>query len=109
MLQMVNHITCSQQEESSFAGSLSISAATTERLLRNYTKNVLDVQFQNYDCRWRSFISWDNVSPISGARLAEAGFYFIGPGDRVKCYMCKKILIRWTAGDVPWVEHQNVD
>jgi hypothetical protein len=37
--------------------------------------------------------------------LAQAGFFYTGQSDSVKCYWCDGGLRNWEAGDDPWVEH----
>ncbi|MBN3311398.1 BIRC3 protein, partial [Atractosteus spatula] len=38
--------------------------------------------------RLRSFQRWPSYAPVSAADLAKAGFYFLGPGDKVRCFCC---------------------
>ena len=37
--------------------------------------------------------------------MAEAGFYYIGLSDKVKCFYCDIPLNEWCEDDDPWVEH----
>ncbi|XP_053392324.1 baculoviral IAP repeat-containing protein 3-like [Mercenaria mercenaria] len=37
--------------------------------------------------------------------VAEAGFYFTGNGDSVRCYHCGEGFTNWTRRDDAWVEH----
>ena len=37
--------------------------------------------------------------------LAEAGFFYIGLSDQVKCFYCDGGLRNWQADDYPWTEH----
>ena len=39
--------------------------------------------------------------------LAQAGLYYDGPHDRVKCAFCLRIFKNWTINDDPKVEHQR--
>ncbi|XP_038022226.1 baculoviral IAP repeat-containing protein 7 isoform X1 [Anas platyrhynchos] len=55
--------------------------------------------------RLRTFSQWPDSSPVPALDLAEAGFYFVGPGDHVQCFCCGGILKDWKAGDCPMVEH----
>ncbi|RZB40810.1 baculoviral IAP repeat-containing protein 5.2 [Asbolus verrucosus] len=60
--------------------------------------------------RKETFKSWvfnDKVN-CSAAKLAEAGFIFIGnrhEPDSVKCFLCDKHLDSWDEDDDPWTEH----
>ncbi|XP_006021703.1 baculoviral IAP repeat-containing protein 7 isoform X2 [Alligator sinensis] len=55
--------------------------------------------------RLRTFQHWPDSNPVSAPDLAKAGFFFLGPGDRVQCFCCGGILRSWEAGDVPMLEH----
>ena len=39
------------------------------------------------------------------ALLADAGFYYLGEGDKVKCWYCNGGLKNWDRFDDPWIEH----
>ncbi|OCT58981.1 uncharacterized protein LOC108703748 [Xenopus laevis] len=39
--------------------------------------------------------------------LADAGFYYVGPGDRVRCFSCGGELENWERWDVPLTRHQQ--
>ncbi|XP_077466480.1 E3 ubiquitin-protein ligase XIAP-like [Stigmatopora argus] len=43
--------------------------------------------------------------PIDHARLARAGFYSTGTGDRVMCFRCGGGLKSWQPDEDPWEEH----
>ncbi|CAL8262790.1 unnamed protein product [Lota lota] len=45
---------------------------------------------------------------VSAAMLAQAGFYFIGPADRVRCFSCKMTVENWCRGDRPVERHKEV-
>ena len=51
---------------------------------------------------------WPVLCPVSAMDLAEAGFYYIGPGDRVKCAYCKKRIKNWEPSDDAMSEHQRL-
>ncbi|OCT56671.1 NACHT, LRR and PYD domains-containing protein 1a-like [Xenopus laevis] len=39
--------------------------------------------------------------------LSQAGFYYVGPGDRVRCFSCGGELDNWQPGDEPLTRHQQ--
>ena len=39
------------------------------------------------------------------ALLVDAGFYYLGEGDKVKCWYCNGGLKNWDRFDDPWIEH----
>ena len=55
-----------------------------------------------------SFSYWARNSPVRGNDLAAAGFYFIGPQDKVKCAFCYKRIKNWVCGDDAVLEHQRL-
>ena len=42
-------------------------------------------------------------------RLSEAGFYYEGPEDKVRCFWCDGALEMWSEGDDPWTEHAKYE
>ncbi|XP_053308718.1 baculoviral IAP repeat-containing protein 7 [Spea bombifrons] len=58
--------------------------------------------------RLRSFRLWPAGAPhLSLAELARAGFYYLGPGDRVQCFCCGGVLRSWEPEDRPHAEHRK--
>lgn len=63
--------------------------------------------FVSYNERLRTYI--DGEWPIGLAQrpepMAEAGFCYLGYGDRVQCFYCGEIIHQWLPTDTPWMEH----
>ncbi|XP_040291513.1 baculoviral IAP repeat-containing protein 7 isoform X2 [Bufo bufo] len=57
--------------------------------------------------RLRTFTMWPGPSTMSPRDLAKAGFYYLGPGDRVRCFCCGGVLRCWEPGDHPQGEHRK--
>ncbi|KAM7411724.1 hypothetical protein PAMA_021621 [Pampus argenteus] len=57
--------------------------------------------------RLRTFQSWPADAPVTSEDLAKAGFFFLGPGDKVQCFCCGGILRCWVHGDSPAAEHRR--
>nr|XP_023654568.1 baculoviral IAP repeat-containing protein 7-like isoform X1 [Paramormyrops kingsleyae] len=57
--------------------------------------------------RLGTFRDWPRDAPVTAVGLAEAGFYFIGPGDKVRCFCCGGVLRYWVRGDTPLGEHKK--
>lgn len=54
----------------------------------------------------KRFESFEGIRhPIDHERLARAGFYSTGTGDRVKCFYCSGGLKGWQPEEDPWEEH----
>ncbi|KAG9334260.1 hypothetical protein JZ751_008348 [Albula glossodonta] len=56
--------------------------------------------------RLDTFQNW-TLTTITPAELAKAGFYYLGPVDRVACFTCGGQLSNWEPGDRALSEHQR--
>ncbi|XP_040487224.1 baculoviral IAP repeat-containing protein 3-like [Ursus maritimus] len=54
--------------------------------------------------RLLTFRTWPLTSPRA-PELARAGFYYVGPGDRVACFACGGKLSNWEPNDSALSEH----
>ncbi|KAK6174719.1 hypothetical protein SNE40_017944 [Patella caerulea] len=66
----------------------------------SYTSFYADIS-----SRLSSFISYENHFNQSKEALSNSGFYYVGPGDAVKCFECEKIFKDWDECFVPLCEH----
>lgn len=57
--------------------------------------------------RLRTFQHWPSDAAVTSTDLAKAGFFFVGPGDKVQCFCCGGILRCWVHGDCPVAEHRR--
>ncbi|XP_028667552.1 baculoviral IAP repeat-containing protein 7 isoform X2 [Erpetoichthys calabaricus] len=57
--------------------------------------------------RLTTFQSWPSNILVSSAKLAEAGFFFLGSEDKVQCFCCGVILRQWERDDDPMTEHRK--
>uniref|UniRef100_A0A673YHY4 RING-type E3 ubiquitin transferase n=1 Tax=Salmo trutta TaxID=8032 RepID=A0A673YHY4_SALTR len=64
-------------------------------------------QMRGEEERLRTFENWRRDTPVTAGNLARAGFYFLGPEDKVQCFCCGGILRYWVHGDSPIVEHKR--
>ncbi|NWX83801.1 BIR protein, partial [Nothoprocta ornata] len=67
--------------------------------------NVSNVSMQTHEARVKTFINWPARIPVQPKQLADAGFYYVGRNDDVKCFCCDGGLRCWESGDNPWIEH----
>ncbi|KAH3729430.1 hypothetical protein DPMN_055401 [Dreissena polymorpha] len=58
-----------------------------------------------FEARMKSFESSNFRCLKQPEQLAEAGFYFTGVGDEVRCFSCNGRLRNWKEHDDPWTEH----
>ena len=59
--------------------------------------------------RRRTYLLWPGWAPssVDPGHLAEAGFYYTGEADEVRCYACRETFAGWKDGDVPLDVHRR--
>ncbi|KAL0120680.1 hypothetical protein PUN28_008391 [Cardiocondyla obscurior] len=62
-------------------------------------------EYATYEKRLQTFIGWPAHLNQTPEMLAEAGFYYGGYEDQVRCFHCDGGLRRWQPTDDVWVEH----
>ncbi|KAI8512024.1 Baculoviral IAP repeat-containing protein 2 [Branchiostoma belcheri] len=55
--------------------------------------------------RLSSYRNFPDSVPVSASRMARAGFYYSGTGDRVVCFSCSGGVEGWEYGDTAMGEH----
>ena len=85
--------------------SIEHSSITQTRTRR--TPSPPPPKFKNVEERLKSFrnVYWPSDINAQPENLTKAGFYFVGPNDRVKCGFCGGILKKWRIDDTPIDEH----
>jgi len=63
-----------------------------------------NVTYATLDSRLKTFQDWPALCQ-QPQELAEAGFYYNGCSDKVRCFYCDGGLYNWQPKDIPWVEH----
>uniref|UniRef100_A0A8C6XQH1 RING-type E3 ubiquitin transferase n=1 Tax=Naja naja TaxID=35670 RepID=A0A8C6XQH1_NAJNA len=76
-----------------------------EQIQNSSSSSGFNLGMQNYMGRFRTFKNWPVTVPVHPQQLADAGFYYVGRNDDVKCFCCDGGLRCWETGDDPWVEH----
>ena len=80
---------------------------------QEYLRNLYPLHTQkhpdmkNVDRRFATFdIRWPNTEGCPSPRkISDAGFFYIGPDQRVQCWYCGGIMECWDPGDEAWTEH----
>lgn len=62
-------------------------------------------QFKTVESRLESYTGWPSKVKQDPRILAEAGFFYCGLSDHVRCYHCGQGLRNWEEKDDPWEEH----
>ncbi|KAK9502252.1 hypothetical protein O3M35_011055 [Rhynocoris fuscipes] len=62
-------------------------------------------KYSTYESRLRTYTDWPSTLCQKPEQLAEAGFYFSGNRDQVRCFHCDGGLQLWEKDDIPWLEH----
>ncbi|KAH3725741.1 hypothetical protein DPMN_051590 [Dreissena polymorpha] len=76
----------------------------------SYADNVLFASARHPDLasrenRTSTFLNWTNSHNASINSLVNAGLYYTGTGDEVRCFQCGGGMRNWKQGDDPWMEH----
>ena len=73
------------------------------------SRSPAPIKYKQRDERQNSFlgVSWPLELDATPERLVSAGFYYIGPQDRVKCAFCYGKLKRWQPHELPIEEHSK--
>ncbi|CAH1183237.1 unnamed protein product [Phaedon cochleariae] len=61
--------------------------------------------FATVEARLQSFVGWSSDLIQTPDILSQAGFYYEGMGDLVRCFHCDGGLRHWDPHDDPWTEH----
>ncbi|XP_037795023.1 baculoviral IAP repeat-containing protein 3-like [Penaeus monodon] len=61
--------------------------------------------FTTLDSRLKSYVEGWPILGLHARDLAEAGFFYCGLSDHVRCFHCGKGLRNWISSDIPWKEH----
>ena len=61
--------------------------------------------YRKINDRLKSFNEWPKSMCQKPAELSEAGFFYLGKGDQVKCFSCGGGFKDWESDDVPWEQH----
>ncbi|XP_045196193.2 baculoviral IAP repeat-containing protein 7-like isoform X2 [Mercenaria mercenaria] len=69
----------------------------------NFT--VRHEEYQTFESRLLTFDKWPRQMIQTPRQLAEAGLYYTGFEDHVRCFACDGGLRRWDPEDDPWTEH----
>ncbi|GAB6032527.1 Baculoviral IAP repeat containing [Chamberlinius hualienensis] len=57
------------------------------------------------ETRRKSYKNWPSDTFQDIERLVDAGFFYTGLTDRVKCFQCGVIIKNWESNDDPWELH----
>lgn len=94
--------------ESSFSESstppINISPSRLEQETRTY-KHAEHAEYAIETARLRSFDSWPKSMKQKPKQLSDAGFFYTGGSDAVKCFSCSGGLRGWEEDDDPWEQH----
>uniref|UniRef100_A0A2P2HXT5 E3 ubiquitin-protein ligase XIAP-like n=1 Tax=Hirondellea gigas TaxID=1518452 RepID=A0A2P2HXT5_9CRUS len=63
------------------------------------------LEYLTKESRVKSYKNWPRKVKQTPDELAEAGFFYCGLSDHVRCFHCGNGLRNWEADDEPWVEH----
>ncbi|EHH56692.1 hypothetical protein EGM_06155 [Macaca fascicularis] len=99
------------EHSSLFSGSYSslspnpLNSRAVEDLSPSRT-NPYSYAMSTEEARFLTYHMWP-LTFLSPSELARAGFYYIGPGDRVACFACGGKLSNWEPKDDAMSEHRR--
>ncbi|KAL3883082.1 hypothetical protein ACJMK2_029375 [Sinanodonta woodiana] len=67
--------------------------------------HIRSPQYLAYRVRLCTFTKWPSSMTQKPEEVAQAGFYYTGLNDVVRCFACDGGLKNWDPGDEPWIEH----
>ncbi|XP_062998012.1 E3 ubiquitin-protein ligase XIAP [Elgaria multicarinata webbii] len=67
-----------------------------------------DQELADECARQQTFISFPNHCPVSPSDLSQAGFFYTGEGDKVKCFSCHATIEGWRQGDSAAERHKTI-
>lgn len=62
-------------------------------------------QYSVENVRLSSYSKWPPTSTQMPVALCDAGFFYAGFSDCVRCFFCGGGLRNWDDGDIAWIEH----
>lgn len=81
-----------------------------DKFFNEKAKNPVLVEDMKYELlRLKSFKDRPESAKGSAIRLAAAGFYFCGTGNKVVCFVCLREKDDWTDQDIPLQVHRNLN
>lgn len=69
--------------------------------------NVKEPNYMFYEDRLETFQNWPRQISPDKFSIAQAGLYYTGQGDIVKCFTCGVRLHQWLAKDTAFAEHRK--
>ncbi|XP_032496615.1 LOW QUALITY PROTEIN: baculoviral IAP repeat-containing protein 2 [Phocoena sinus] len=99
------------EHSSSFSGSYSNLSPNpvNSRAVEDFSPmrtNPYSYAMSTEEARFLTYQMWP-LTFLSPSELARAGFYYIGPGDRVACFACGGTLSNWEPKDDAVSEHRR--
>ena len=86
----------------SFGTALTVQTIPPPNVPRSFPTQS---RYKRLEERVESFVGVSWSSSIQPETLAKAGFYYVGPGDRVKCGFCGGKLKEWRSKFSPVETH----
>ncbi|KAF5295946.1 hypothetical protein FQA39_LY12718 [Lamprigera yunnana] len=108
VLQVINpRLDCVVETDNinTFSNLTVVSQSSLDELGVNEHRGPKRTKYATLESRLRSFSTWPEGIFQTPDVLSEAGFYYEGHGDQVRCFYCDGGLRHWLRLDDPWSEH----
>jgi len=100
-LRNISMLNSAGSDRSNRNGTISVDSST----LGISTTRAAHIEYAPEPSRLRTYNRWPVTSALTKEKLCEAGFYFTGFDDQVRCFYCSGGLREWSLTDDPWIEH----
>ncbi|XP_071492028.1 E3 ubiquitin-protein ligase XIAP-like [Diadema antillarum] len=109
-LEMINSLQTDgfDEDETDNATGVRGMSVTDGRQNKGWYGNKWDTSKMAHEShRLCTFQNWPQDNPLQPTLLARAGFYYLGVGDKVKCFACGGQLEQFDYGDTAMGEHSR--
>ncbi|XP_064627092.1 baculoviral IAP repeat-containing protein 3-like isoform X2 [Lineus longissimus] len=92
-------------QQSARSSVANVGATTTPSAVPGTILVPKHSNFRTVETRLLTYDNWPTSNVQRPKELAEAGFFYTGTSDNVRCFHCDGGLRNWLDSDLPWVEH----
>ncbi|MDP0563020.1 MAG: RING-HC finger protein [Candidatus Endonucleobacter sp. (ex Gigantidas childressi)] len=81
------------------------TATSAERVSAEHRASFKYPEFTTYEARLSSYVNWPRQDKQAPESLADAGYFYTGVEDIVRCFCCDLGMAEWSGNERPWQEH----
>jgi hypothetical protein len=84
-----------------------VKSSSGKDIIKRTGNDVLHPDFRSYMSRNKSFKDWPLPMRPTAHELSDAGFFYLGKSDQVKCFCCGGIIENWDTNWNAWEQHAH--